>query len=72
LTSRERDVLDLLMLGLMNKQIAAELNLSEVMVKVRRGHIMHKMQAKTLVDLVRMSDAIQIAGLAPATMDSGL
>lgn len=58
LTPRERDVLGLLMLGLMNKQIAAELNLSEVMVKVHRGHIMHKMQAKTLVDLVRMSDAI--------------
>lgn len=72
LTPRERDVLGLLMLGLMNKQIAAELNLSEVMVKVHRGHIMHKMQAKTLVDLVRMSDAIQIAGLAPTAMDNGL
>jgi len=44
--------------GLLNKQVAAELNLSEVTVKVHRGRIMQKMEAKSLADLVRMSDQI--------------
>ena len=44
--------------GLLNKQIAAELGLSEVTVKVHRGHVMQKMAAKSLAELVRMSDQL--------------
>jgi len=45
--------------GLLNKQIAAELDLSEITIKVRRSHVMRKMQAKSLAELVRMMDALQ-------------
>ncbi|MEO7469521.1 MAG: response regulator transcription factor [Pseudomonadota bacterium] len=60
LTTGERDVLRLVVKGLLNKQIAAELNVSEITVKVRRGHVMQKMQAKTLVDLVRIFDLLGV------------
>jgi FixJ family two-component response regulator len=56
LTAREREIMRLVSRGLVNKQIAAELGLSEVTVKVHRGHVMQKMAAKSLADLVRMSD----------------
>ena len=58
LTAREREIMYLVTRGLLNKQVAAELNLSEVTVKVHRGRIMQKMEAKSLADLVRMSDQI--------------
>jgi FixJ family two-component response regulator len=58
LTSRERQVLTLVARGLLNKQIAAELDLSEITVKVHRGQAMRKMQARSLSDLVRMSDRL--------------
>jgi len=58
LTAREREIMHLVTRGLLNKQVAAELNLSEVTVKVHRGRIMQKMEAKSLADLVRMSDQI--------------
>lgn len=61
LTKGERDVLALVVIGLLNKQIAAELGVSEITVKVRRGHIMRKMQAKTLAELVRMADRLGLA-----------
>jgi FixJ family two-component response regulator len=64
LTAREREIMLLVTRGLLNKQIAGELGLSEVTVKVHRGHVMQKMQAKSLADLVRMSDKLHIA---PAT-----
>jgi FixJ family two-component response regulator len=60
LTSGERDVFKLVVKGLLNKQIAADLNVSEITVKVRRSHLMQKMQAKTIVDLVRMSDDLSV------------
>jgi FixJ family two-component response regulator len=63
LTSRERQVLVLVAHGLLNKQIAAELDLSEITIKVHRGQAMRKMQARSLSDLVRMSDRL---GLLPA------
>lgn len=63
LTSRERQVLVRVARGLLNKQIAAELDLSEITVKVHRGQAMRKMQARSLSDLVRMSDRL---GLLPA------
>lgn len=67
LTSGERDVLKLVVKGLLNKQIAADLNVSEITVKVRRSHMMQKMQARTIIDLVRMSD--QLEARKPGTTD---
>jgi FixJ family two-component response regulator len=58
LTPREREVLALVVTGRRNKQIAAQANLSEMTVKVHRSQIMRKMRAKSLVDLVRMVDAL--------------
>ena len=60
LTSREREVLALVSSGLMNKQIAAELGLAEITVKLHRGRIMKKMAAKSLADLVRMTETLGI------------
>jgi FixJ family two-component response regulator len=59
LTTRERQVFSLVTLGLMNKQIAGELNLSEITVKVHRGTMMRKMNVKTLADLVRASELLK-------------
>jgi FixJ family two-component response regulator len=61
LTAREREIMHLVSRGLLNKQIAAELDLSEVTVKLHRGHIMEKMQASSLAHLVRMSDQLAAA-----------
>lgn len=60
LTPREREVMALVTAGLMNKQIAAEVGLSEITVKIHRGNMMKKMQAKSVADLVRMADALGI------------
>jgi FixJ family two-component response regulator len=63
LSSREREVLALVASGLMNKQIAAKLELAEITVKIYRGHIMKKMRAKSLADLIRMTETL---GIRPA------
>ena len=63
LSSREREVLDLVASGLMNKQVADRLNLSEVTVKVHRAQLMQKLQARSLADLVRMADKVARHGL---------
>jgi FixJ family two-component response regulator len=60
LSAREREILPLITAGLLNKQIANEVGLSEVTVKVHRSHLMAKLQAKRLPDLVRMADALRI------------
>jgi FixJ family two-component response regulator len=60
LTAREKEILALVTAGLMNKQIAAEIGLSEITVKVHRGNVMHKMGAKSLAHLVRMADALGV------------
>jgi FixJ family two-component response regulator len=60
LTAREQQVIALVTSGLMNKQIAAEIGVSEITVKVHRGNVMRKMGAKSLADLVRMADALGI------------
>jgi len=62
LTPRERQVLALVTTGKLNKQIAFELGLSEITVKVHRGSVMRKMEARSLPELVRMSDALRDAG----------
>jgi FixJ family two-component response regulator len=58
LTQREREVMPLVVAGFLNKQIAAQLGLSEVTVKVHRAQVMQKMQAKSLPDLVRLADRL--------------
>jgi FixJ family two-component response regulator len=61
LTLREREVFTLVITGSMNKQTAAQLDLSETTVKVHRSQIMRKMRAKSLVDLVRMADLLGLS-----------
>ena len=60
LTPRERDVLPLVVSGLLNKQAAAELGISEVTLQIHRGHIMRKMGAASLAELVRMAGTLDI------------
>lgn len=60
LTARERQIIGLVTSGLMNKQIASELGLSEITVKVHRGSVMRKMGARSLADLVRMAEGLGV------------
>jgi FixJ family two-component response regulator len=71
LSSREREVLGFVAAGLMNKQIAAELDLAEITVKIYRGHIMKKMQARSLADLIRMTEALGIRPVKPSSGPAG-
>ena len=65
LSSREREILAGVSSGLMNKQIAAQLGLAEITVKIHRGHIMKKMGARTLADLVKRAEALGISSIKP-------
>jgi len=61
LTTREQEVMTLVVSGMLNKQIASEIGASEATVKVHRGHVMQKMHAGSVVDLVRMADKLKLS-----------
>ena len=61
LTPREQEVMTLVVSGMLNKQIASEIGASEATVKIHRGNVMRKMQAGSVVDLVRMADKLKLS-----------
>jgi FixJ family two-component response regulator len=66
LTPREREVMELVVRGMLNKQIAGQLGASEVTIKMHRGQVMHKMRAESVVELLRMSETIAPIGASPS------
>jgi FixJ family two-component response regulator len=67
LTAREKEIIGFVTAGLMNKQIAADIGVSEITVKVHRGNVMRKMHARSLAELVRMADLL---GLGPPKFEA--
>ena len=71
LTPREQQVIALVTAGKMNKQVAGELQLSEITVKIDRGSVMRKMGARTLADLIKMTELLRMARFPPDRVLSG-
>src|SRR6201995_3549946 len=67
LTAREREVMGLVVSGMLNKQISSEIGASEATVKIHRGNLMQKMQAGSLIDLVRMADKLKACSSSKAS-----
>ena len=70
LSTREREVMALVISGLLNKQVAAELGISEITVKAHRGQVMRKMQADSLADLVRLAAMLNVPVVAHSAYQS--
>lgn len=67
LSAREREVMAMVTDGLMNKQIAEKMGIAEITVKIHRGNVMRKMNARSLADLVRMAGSLKISNAEPST-----
>jgi FixJ family two-component response regulator len=70
LTTREREIFSLVASGLLNKQIAVQLSISEITVQIHRGRVMRKMSARTFASLVRMADALHAPSRSPTPESS--
>ena len=71
LTTREREVMGLVVSGLLNKQVGGELGISEITVKAHRGQVMHKMKANSVADLVKMAERLQPSVAIKRSMSIG-
>ena len=71
LTHREREVMALVVSGLMNKQVGGELGISEITVKAHRGQVMQKMKANSVADLVKMAGRLQLSTATRRAMSLG-
>jgi len=71
LSRREREVMALVVAGLLNKQVGSELGISEITVKAHRGQVMQKMKAECLADLVKMAGRLGLASGSKSLFESG-